>query len=360
MATSTGVFEGYQPFPDVSRRNAWQEHLEVPLMVRALGLPRGGRVLEVGCGRGIALPVLARELQPSWLVGLDVDARLLRDAVSRHGQRAELVLSDVRCMPFSDAFFDLVVDFGTCYHIARASRALGEIARVLVPGGLLAHETRLSQLLSHPVRARGRRLPWNAVPGLQACRGALLWASRRKASVAGALIAVALAAGGPASTRCEEQPATPAVAPAPAPPGRSAPASTRLLFAPTARSAAPGKGAAGVAEIAFPWVEVGALDRVSVLVGGVPPLGDLTSAGVVLGPKVQLLRRGPVQVAAGVMHAFGTSYSGVRRRSAALRALARGRGHRPAHLPERQRHAVPGPHARPPLLTTARSSPVGW
>jgi SAM-dependent methyltransferase len=311
MATNAGVFEGYQPFPDVPRRNVWQEHLEVPVMARALRLPRGGRVLEVGCGRGVALPVLARELQPSWLVGLDADAALLRQAASRLGRRTELVLSDVRCMPFPDAFFDLVVDFGTCYHIARPSRALGEIARVLVPGGLLAHETRLSQLLSHPLRARGRRLPWSEVPGLQACRAALLWASRRKASMAGALFALALAAGTPAAARCEEQPATPpAVAPAPAAPGPAAAGSTRLLFAPTARSAAPGDGVAGVTEIAFPWLEFGVVDRVSVLVGGVPPLEDLTSAGVVLGPKVQVLRHGPVQLAAGVMHAFGTSYSG--------------------------------------------------
>jgi hypothetical protein len=55
---------------------------------------------------------------------------------------------------------------------------------------------------------------------------------------------------------------------------------------------------------------VGVVDRASVLVGGVPPLGDLTSAGVALGPKVQVLRHGPFQLAAGVMHAFGTSYSG--------------------------------------------------
>jgi hypothetical protein len=37
-----------------------------------------------------------------------------------------------------------------------------------------------SQLLSHPMRTRGRRLPWHAVPGLRVTRQAILWKARRK------------------------------------------------------------------------------------------------------------------------------------------------------------------------------------
>jgi SAM-dependent methyltransferase len=177
--------EEYRPFPDVARRNAWQEHLEVPALAGALGLPRGGRVLEVGCGRGVALPVLAERLRPSRLVGLDVDGALLEEAASRLRRRcceAELVAADVRDMPFPDESFDVVVDFGTCYHVAHQRHALLEVSRVLAGGGVFVHETRLSQLLSHPVRARGKRLPWDAVPGLEARRSALLWATRAKAT----------------------------------------------------------------------------------------------------------------------------------------------------------------------------------
>jgi ubiquinone/menaquinone biosynthesis C-methylase UbiE len=152
----------YRPFPNEEGRNSRQGSLEVPLMIRALGLPAGGRVLEVGCGRGVALPVLARRLRPSRLVGLDLDIEFLEEARSRLGDAgitAELVPGDVRRMPFPEAAFDLVVDFGTCYHIARPQAALAEIARVLAPGGLFTR------------RRSVRCFPILCGPSAAGCRG---------------------------------------------------------------------------------------------------------------------------------------------------------------------------------------------
>ncbi|CAN5727826.1 hypothetical protein BH23GEM9_BH23GEM9_32510 [soil metagenome] len=173
----------YRAFPDVGSRNWLQEHLEIPLMLAALGLPRGVRVLEVGCGRGVALPPLLRHLAPAYLVGLDLNAALLAQAqerLLRTATRAELVLSDIRNLPFRDAAFEIVIDFGTCYHIAHPDDALREVERVLVPAGIFVTETKLSQLLSHPIRTRGRRLPWAAACRLAPLRRALLWQSRRR------------------------------------------------------------------------------------------------------------------------------------------------------------------------------------
>ncbi len=173
----------YRPFPNEEGRNTRQASLEIPLMVRVLGLPTDVRVLEVGCGRGVALPVLARLLTPLRLTGLDREPAFLAEArvgLDLAGQEAELVPGDVRCMPFPDGAFDLVVDFGTCYHIARPALALAEIARVLAPGGLFVHETPLSQLLSHPVRSFGRRIPWWLTEHFARHRTALLWTARRR------------------------------------------------------------------------------------------------------------------------------------------------------------------------------------
>ena len=117
----------YRPFPNERGRNWRQGRLEVPLLLRSLKLPEAPRMLEVGCGQGVALAALA---------------------------------------PL------------TLFHIARADAGIAEIARVLTRGGLLVHETKISQLLSHPVRARARRVPWEVEPRLQAQRWAGLWATR--------------------------------------------------------------------------------------------------------------------------------------------------------------------------------------
>ena len=174
----------YQPFPDVPRRNLLQEALEVPALVYCLQLPARARLLEIGCGAGVALPPLAALLQPTRLVGIDIDADRLRMAserLQRTRTAAELYRADVRALPFASGSFDVVLDFGTCYHISDPARALREIVRVLRPDGLFVSETVSSQLLSHPFRTRGQRLPWAAVPELCLERQAMLWKSRRKA-----------------------------------------------------------------------------------------------------------------------------------------------------------------------------------
>ena len=76
-----GPLEEYTAFPNMESRNGLQARVEIPLMLRALGLPRGARILEVGCGRGVALPLFAERLAPAVLVGVDVDPALV--AVAR-------------------------------------------------------------------------------------------------------------------------------------------------------------------------------------------------------------------------------------------------------------------------------------
>jgi len=180
----------YMPFGNVEARNGLQTLVEIPLMIRALRLPHRARVLEIGCGRGVALPELDDRLEPVELIGLDIDGGLLAEArirVRNTCTYATLVEGDVRDLPFEAARFDLVIDFGTCYHVSDTmdgrGAALREVARVLNPGGLFVHETRVAQRLAHPIRSFGRHLPWAAVPSLVPDRGGVLWGVRRKVDV---------------------------------------------------------------------------------------------------------------------------------------------------------------------------------
>ena len=96
--------------------DARQEHLEVPIFVRVLGIHAGARVLEIGCGRGIALPAISRLCRPSRLVGVDIDDSLLDEAKGNTTDiDVELVCADVRALPFPAEAFDVVIDFGTSY-----------------------------------------------------------------------------------------------------------------------------------------------------------------------------------------------------------------------------------------------------
>ncbi len=180
--------DAYRPFPNVPWRNTLQQAAEIPLLARCLGPPVGARILEVGCGRGVGLEAIARTWRPHALTGVDIEGHLLDEARGRlrhAGVPVTLVRADVRSLPLPDGAFDLVIDFGTCYHVARPESALREIARVLAPGGLFVHESPLAQLLAHPLRTRGRALPWSAVPILVPARSGVLWSSRRRAGSEG-------------------------------------------------------------------------------------------------------------------------------------------------------------------------------
>lgn len=173
----------YRPFPNRPGKNRRQALVEIPVMVRVLSIPQGKRVLEVGCGSGVGLVGLQKGLQPRRLVGIDTDRSLLgvaRDRLDALGKTAELFWSDVRRMPFQDASFDVVIDFGTCFHIAHPHRALGEISRVLDTNGVFIHETRVAQLLSHPIRSLGRAMPLEWFPQLRVRQWRGLWTMRQK------------------------------------------------------------------------------------------------------------------------------------------------------------------------------------
>lgn len=86
----------------------------------------------------------------------------------------------------------------------------------------------------------------------------------------------------------------------------SDPNSTRMLFAPTARSLAKGEGYIAVYEFLLPFVQVGVTDRFSM--GAGTPLvfaGDEGGRPVWLTPKYQFLRRESTALAAGVLHFAG-------------------------------------------------------
>lgn len=102
----------------------------------ALDLVRGGRVLDIACGTGYGLSVLAEHAQ---VVGVDVDASAAMTARDHTGER--VLLGDGRKLPFRDRSFDVVVSFETIEHFHHRDRFVSELARVLTASGVLILST---------------------------------------------------------------------------------------------------------------------------------------------------------------------------------------------------------------------------
>ena len=117
--------------------------------VDALDLTGAEQVLDLGCGRGAVLLLVARRLTTGKVIGLDAwrakDQSGNTEAAARHNaeveelaDRVDLVTGDMRALPFDDASFDLVVSSLALHNISGAEDrdgAVVEALRVLRPGG---------------------------------------------------------------------------------------------------------------------------------------------------------------------------------------------------------------------------------
>ena len=97
-------------------------------------------VLDFGAGIGNSIPWLKKYLPEARLTCLDVSARSLEISTHRYGELAQFVCFDGGRLPFADASFDLAYAACVFHHIEHAEhvRLLGELRRVLRPGGMLA------------------------------------------------------------------------------------------------------------------------------------------------------------------------------------------------------------------------------
>ena len=109
-------------------------------MLRERGIP--GRVLDVATGTADLALALAADLPEAEVIGVDLSEGMLgvgRQKVERNGLRARVRLeqADAENLPFEDGAFDAVtVAFGV-RNFENLDKGLGELQRVLRPGGHL-------------------------------------------------------------------------------------------------------------------------------------------------------------------------------------------------------------------------------
>ena len=99
-----------------------------------LGRRSGLNILECGCGLGGVL----RDLQTEGhrVFGLDINPESL--CVARNDcPQAQLVCGDLESLPFAAASIDIILCVGVLSYLQDDRNALGELTRLLRPGGLL-------------------------------------------------------------------------------------------------------------------------------------------------------------------------------------------------------------------------------
>ncbi|MEJ7832253.1 MAG: class I SAM-dependent methyltransferase [Nocardioides sp.] len=105
--------------------------LALSIVGRARRDPGRREILEVGCGTGAFAARLA-EMPDTRVFAVDQSERFVRLTRDRG---VEAHVADVQHLPFADSSFDTVAALWMLYHVADLHRALGEIRRVLRPGG---------------------------------------------------------------------------------------------------------------------------------------------------------------------------------------------------------------------------------
>lgn len=155
------------------------ERVETSVVFDLAGPLRAKRVLDVGTGDG-TYAIEAAE-RGAIVTALDLEQEMLDAARARAAARGvEVTLQQGRAerLPFDDASFDVVIAVTVLCFVPDAQRAVGEMARVLVPGGRVV----LGELGRFSVWAAERRV--RGWLGASTWRHAQFWSRSELATLA--------------------------------------------------------------------------------------------------------------------------------------------------------------------------------
>ena len=126
---------------DATRARLLEQARKSPIQFFAPLSPRSGlNILDVGCGTGDFLRLLAPIVSPGKAVGLDLSATMISEAIHRSAKDVGNVsfrVGSVLELPFEADTFDRVLATQVLLHIPDPWKALSEMKRVLLASGLI-------------------------------------------------------------------------------------------------------------------------------------------------------------------------------------------------------------------------------
>jgi ubiquinone/menaquinone biosynthesis C-methylase UbiE len=155
------------------------------------------RVLDVGCGGGMAVKLLAQSATEGFVAGLDYSQDMVAQAARRNAKaiargQVHIVHGNAMALPYEDQTFDKVCGIETFYFWPDPLRGLEQAYRVLRPGGQLTitlemsketanQSSRLRKFFTQRYAARAARI------GQRICSGHQLVAMLKQAGFRHAL-----------------------------------------------------------------------------------------------------------------------------------------------------------------------------
>ncbi len=100
-----------------------------------VGLPKGAKVLEIGCGAGRQSRTLKKFRPDLQVFGCDLSHRAITEAQS-YSDGVEYKVADANRLPYDDQTFEAVMLFDVLEHVPEVASVVREAARVLKPGSL--------------------------------------------------------------------------------------------------------------------------------------------------------------------------------------------------------------------------------
>ena len=117
---------------DYYKRGSYEEDRLNWTIETFLSGENAGKVIEVGCGNGVLLSLLAK--QGMDVTGVDASASGIKQCTEL-GLRAQCLDVSTAGLPFADDAFDLAISLETFEHLMNPHFALQEVRRVVRPGG---------------------------------------------------------------------------------------------------------------------------------------------------------------------------------------------------------------------------------
>ena len=138
----------------MNSQNRWMYHETI----RLLSLVDSDSVLDIGCGNGYMMNMLARRYACDF-TGIDISDSAIKDALRRNrafvkSGRMTLLCQNASAMSFPDSIFSKVYTVNTVYFWENLTKTIAEARRVLRPGGIIINALYTNETLARFAHTR--------------------------------------------------------------------------------------------------------------------------------------------------------------------------------------------------------------